>query len=349
MKKMVYVLALFVGLAATGCKSGDSGPTPAAPTGPVLLDTGSVKVSVVSSTVPASVADVWFMSELTGITVTQDGKIYQTLDGGTTWAQRYASPSVGQQMHQLLFTDAKVGYAVAGSNQCNGTGCVPPGGRIVKTTDGGATWTSVLQLSAADISSIAVNDAGELFAVANAATVRIYKSADGGATWQASTTEPFQLTKIVFDRSQGFCASASGKVIRSTNRGNTWSEVATFSYPYLNELAFAPGVGFCVEGYGKVYRTVDNGSTWSLISTSDYSALVIKALTSTSFLIFGAGQYSGGEFGTYNGSVRQTKDAGATWAEAVVPSRGPIGCASFYTPTAGYAISANQLLKVQLY
>jgi photosystem II stability/assembly factor-like uncharacterized protein len=308
-----------------------------------------VKVSVVSSTVPTGVEDVYFANALAGIVVTRDGKIYQTLDGGATWAQRYASPAAGQQMHQVVFTDPNVGYAVAGSLQCSGTGCVPPGGLILKTTDGGTTWVSVLQISAVDIVSLAVNDAGELFAVANTATARIYKSADLGASWQVVASEPFQLTRIAFDRGQGFAASASSKVIKSANRGATWSDAATFSYPYLNEIAFATGVGFCVEGYSRVYRTTDNGSTWSQTSASSYSALVVKPLTPTSCLIFGAGKYSGGDFGTYNGSLRQTKDAGATWAEAAVPRSGPIRCASFYTTTAGYAVSNNQLLQVQLY
>lgn len=346
--KIVYAVALLVGLAA-GCKSGEPSPTPTVPTGPVLLDNGSAKVSIVSATVPAGVNDVSFRNNLAGVVVTADGKIYQTLDGGGTWGMRYANPSATQPLTQVLFTDANVGYAVGGTFQCSGTGCVPAGGRIVKTTDGGATWASVFTLPAADIPSIAANDAGELFAVVNTSTARIYKSTDGGNSWSVIATEPFQLTKIAFDRGQGFCASASGKIIRSADRGSTWSEAATFSYPYLNELAAGAGIAFCAEGYGKVYRTTDNGSTWSQTSTSTYSARTIKVLTPTSSVILGAGQYSGGDFGTFNGSLRQTKNAGASWVENALASEAPIGCASFYTTTAGYAIAGRQLLSIQLY
>jgi photosystem II stability/assembly factor-like uncharacterized protein len=348
MKNIFYAFVVLVGLSA-GCKSDNQSPAPVPPNGPLLLDNGSVKVSIVAYTVPDNVQDTYFTDALTGVVVTGDGKIYQTTDGGTTWVLRYANPSSEQPLRQMLFTDANVGYAVGGSLQCSGTGCVPPGGRIVKTTDGGTTWVSVLQLSGVNISSIAVNDRSELFAVANTATARILKSTDGGSNWQTIANEPFQLTKIVFDRSQGFCASAAGKVIRSADRGSSWHEAATFSYPYLNELAFAEGIGFCVEGYGKVYRTTDNSSTWAPTSTSNYSALVVKALTPTSCLIFGAGQYSGGDFGTYNGSLRQTKDAGASWFEAALPGISPVRSASFYTTTAGYAVSGKQLLRVQLY
>jgi photosystem II stability/assembly factor-like uncharacterized protein len=348
MKRIIYACALLVGL-VTGCKSSDVGPAPTLPTGPVLLDNGSVKVTIVTAGVPANAKDVYFKNSQAGIVVTGDGKIFQTQDGGGTWVVRYANPSVEQPLNQVLFTNANVGYAVGGTYQCSGTGCVPLGGRIVKTTDGGATWASVLELSGVDIPSIAVNDAGELFAVANASTARIYKSADRGSSWQVVASEPFQLTKIAFDRSQGLCTSASGKVISSPDGGSTWREAATFNYPYLSELAFAAGIGFSVEGYGKVYRTTDNGNTWAPTSSSMYSARVIKVLTPSSSLILGAGLYSGGDFGTYNGSLRQTKDAGTNWMESAFTSDGPIGCASFYTTTAGYAVAGKQLLSVQLY
>lgn len=349
MRKSLSIFALLLGL-ATGCQSGGADPTPTPPTGPVLLDTGSVKVSAVATTVPVGVRDVYFANDRAGVVATSDGKIYQTPDGGATWAQRYAGPAAAAQpLHQVLFTAANVGYVVGGSLQCSGTGCVPAGGRILKTTDGGASWATVLQLPTADIASIAVNDVGELFAVANATDARIYKSADEGSTWAPVASAPYQLTKIAFDRAQGFCTSASGKIIKSTNRGATWSEVATFGYPYLSELAVGPGIGFCVEGYGKVYRTTDGGATWAQTGASQYSAQVVKVLTAADCLILGAGRYSGGDFGTYNGSLRQTKDAGAHWTEAEVPSAGPIGCASFYTPTVGYAVAGTQLLSVQLY
>jgi photosystem II stability/assembly factor-like uncharacterized protein len=348
MNRIIYACALLIGL-ATGCKSGDSGPAPALPAGPVLLDNGSAKVTIVASGVPANAKDVYFRNSQTGIVVTGDGKIFQTQDGGNTWAVRYANPSVEQPLNQVLFTDANVGYAVGGTYQCSGMGCVPLGGRIVKTTDGGATWASVLTLSGVDIPSIAVNDAGELFAVANTSTARIYKSADRGSSWQVVANEPFQLTKIAFDRSQGLCTSASGKVISSPDGGSTWREAATFGYPYLNELGFAAGVGFCVEGYGNVYRTTDNGNTWAPTSSSRYLARVVKVLTRSSSLILGAGLYSGGDFGTYNGSLRQTNDAGINWTESALASDGPIACASFYTTTAGYAVAGKQLLNIQLY
>jgi len=69
MKKVLYTLALLGGL-ATGCKSGDSDPGPTAPTGPGLLDNGSVKVSLVATTVPANTEDVCFTNELPGPSAT---------------------------------------------------------------------------------------------------------------------------------------------------------------------------------------------------------------------------------------------------------------------------------------
>jgi photosystem II stability/assembly factor-like uncharacterized protein len=347
MQKIRCAVALLA-LAAGGCKTTDTPPVLTPPAGTVL-DNGSVRLDVVATTVPPGVRAMQFADAMAGVVATAYGKIYQTRDGGGTWALRYTNPSAGQPWRQVLFTDASVGYAVGGSVACLGPNCAAPRGRIVKTTDGGATWTSILQTSDAEIVSIAATGAGSLFAVANTATARILCSTDAGSTWTTVATQPFQLTKIAFDRTLGFCASAAGKIVRSTDSGATWAVAATFGYPYLNELGFATGVGYCVEGYGKVYRTTDDGSSWVLTSNTSFSSLAVQALTPSSCLIFGAGQYSGGDFGTYNGSIKQTKDAGRSWAESVLPGVGPVQCAGFYAPTAGFAIADTKLLQVTVY
>ena len=351
MRKALYAGLL---LLVSGCQTEDTLPAPGKTDETTVLDNRNLSLRVVATGVPAYVQDIHFRDALAGVAATRDGKIYQTADAGATWVSRYTNPSPDQPWHQIWFTDANVGYVVGGSVSCTGASCNHPRGRIVKTTDGGRSWTSIWQPHEADVAAIAANPAGELFAVLNTASSQIMRSADAGATWTAVASLPFQVTKIAFDQQLGYCtgvgsAATGGRLVRSTNNGRTWAVAAIVGdYPYLSGLAAGAGVGYCVAGYGKVYRTTDQGRSWTPTSTTRFSALVVKPLTASSCLLWGAGEYSGGDFGVFNGSVRQTKDAGATWTESVLPSVGAVHSASFYTPTAGYAVAGSKLIQVSV-
>ena len=349
MKKVFYAgLLLLAGL--SGCQEA---PAPGPADERILLENRDLSLEVVSAAVPNFVQALHFRDALAGVAATGDGKIYQTADVGATWSLRYTNPSANQPWRQILFTSAAVGYVVGGSVGCTGPACDDPRGRIVKTTDGGATWTSILPVRDGEVTSIAANSVGELFVVINGVSGQILKSPDAGASWVPVASLPFQLTKIAFDQQTGFCsgglggAGEGGKIVRSRDDGRTWAvAVIVGDYRYLSELAVKAGVGYCVAGYSKVYRTADQGSSWRPTSTTRFSANVVQPLTSSSCLLLGAGTYSGGDFGVFNGSIRQTKDAGATWTESVLPGVSPVNSASFYAPTAGYAVAGNKLIQV---
>ncbi len=346
MKNTFYLLFLVL-LSLAGCKKESAIVVP-----PIVAklpyENDAIKIELAATSLPVWIQAVCFTNAAIGLASTYDGKIYQTSDGGKTWALRYTATSTANlPLVQILFTGANVGYVVGGSVSCNGAGCHPPGGLILKTIDGGTTWAVVYQASNVRIASLAVNSLGELLAISDDANARILKSADAGATWVAVATFPYQLDKIAFDRNQGFCAGATGKILKSKDNGTTWAEVAVnFTYPYLNELAFSTGIGFCATGYSQVYKTADDGVNWLPTSRSHFSTQVINPLTPSSCLIFGGGRYSGGDFGTFDGSCRQSVDGGNSWSEIELSDVSTVHYASFYTPRNGYAVAGSSLLKV---
>jgi photosystem II stability/assembly factor-like uncharacterized protein len=353
MKAFLIILSATF-LALTGCKKESENPNPSGIATEYPFESESIKVERVAANMPTWIEAMSFLDASVGIVSTHDGKVYRTSDGGENWSlQHTVGTATNLPLTQILFTSARVGYIVGGSISCGGTGCPSPGGLILKTSDAGLTWTAVYRISGATVASIAVNSAGDLFAVANTSSSQIIKSSDAGATWTPVVSWPYQLNKISFDRNWGYGASgnsgntgSTGKIIRSADNGATWTEAASFTYPYLNELAFGRGYGFCVTGYSIVYRTTDNGTSWTPITSSAFSAQVITPLTATNCLIFGAGTYSGGDFGTYSGSLRQSKDAGASWAEIELKNVGTIRQASFYSAQNGYALAGSTLLRV---
>lgn len=218
MKNTFYLLFL-VAIALAGCKK-DSDPVVAPVVAKLPYENDAIKIELAATSLPEWIQAVGFTDAATGLASTYDGKIYKTSDGGKTWTLRYTATSTANlPLVQILFTSANVGYVVGGSLSCNGAGCTPPGGLILKTTDGGTTWAVVYQASSVKIAALAVNSLGELLAVSNDANARILKSADAGGTWVAVATFPYQLNKIAFDRNLGFCVGDTRKILKSTDNG----------------------------------------------------------------------------------------------------------------------------------
>lgn len=131
------------------------------------FENGNIKLEVISSTLLDYISGVHFFNASTGVAVSYEAKIYKTTDNGVTWTMQYSNPIPDQPFSHIFFTDANVGYVVGGSTSCVEPSCVPSGGVIFKTIDGGDSWTRVLQMSKVKFVSIASNMTGDLFAVSN--------------------------------------------------------------------------------------------------------------------------------------------------------------------------------------
>jgi photosystem II stability/assembly factor-like uncharacterized protein len=344
MKNLIYIslIGLFL---ITSCKKDDiitNGAT-------LPFENNNIKIVLVTTSAPLSIRDIYFFNASTGFAVSNDGKIYKTTNNGITWDLKYTNPIVNQPFFQILFTDANVGYVVGGSNSCGGTGCVPPGGLILKTTDGGNNWTKILQASSfEEFVSISSSSSGDLFAISNGTKGRIYKSTNDGIDWTTIDSLNFNLHKIFFADNFGYCSGMNGKVIRSSDNGTTWTLNTTFTANYATDIKFINGNGFCIADNQVVYKTTDNGNNWTQSLYHQSSSFVLNPLTANSCLVFGASAYSGGDFGTWSGKIIQTTTAGNNWTETELKEIEPIRYTSFYSTTEGYAVAGSKLLKIKV-
>lgn len=338
MKKIIIILIAVLG--TISCKK-----DPPIPKGNSLpFENDNIRVDLINSSMPSLIRNILFLDKSKGFVVTNDGKIYMTTNKGVTWTLQYTNPTPDQPLFQILFMDANVGYVVGGSNGCGGTGCIPPGGLILKTTDGGNNWTKVFTGSQA-FASIASNNSGDLFTVT--ITNGILKSTNGGINWTTADSLAIPLDKIIFNNNYGFSVGSSGKIFRSSDNGNTWVLTTTLNSNYIADIKFINNNGFCIANYSQsVYKTTDNGSTWTQTYTSDFQSYVLTPLTNTSCLIFGSGRYTGGDFGTWNGAIRQTMNSGNNWTETELVDIQPIRYTSFYSTTEGFGVADRKLIKV---
>lgn len=148
--------------------------------------------------------------------VADDGRIYVTGDIGNTWTVSKGATAPTNDLNDIEFASASVGYAVGDSN-------------VVLQTLDGAMWNALTGPAVGvNMLSVAVNRFGHVFVGTNDA--RIFRSVDNGATWaQIADFGAGSVDKIEFDPNNGYVGYAlwnnstpRGDVRRTEDGGATW-------------------------------------------------------------------------------------------------------------------------------
>jgi photosystem II stability/assembly factor-like uncharacterized protein len=313
------------------------------------FENASIKIDLVTSSAPGNTRDIHFFNSLKAIAVTYNGTIFLTIDGGVTWNLKYDPPVSDQPLFQILFTDDNVGYVVGGSNSSHGSGI--SGGIILKTNDGGSGWSQVYKTTASEIVSISSDKSGNVYVVSNDSKGRILRSSDSGLSWKEIDSTSFFLNKIIFKDNTGFCTGMKGNIFRSNEAGTSWNVIKTLDALYVTDIKFINNTGYCMANNANVYKTVDDGETWTQMFHTECIFYGLNPLTTNNCLLFGAGGYSGGCFGTFYAGIGHTIDSGTNWTVLSFKDIPSILSFDFYSATEGYAIGGfnkGSLLKIRL-
>ncbi|HYF01364.1 MAG TPA: YCF48-related protein [Planctomycetota bacterium] len=166
---------------------------------------------------------VFFVSESTGVAVGQHGLIVRTTDGGDTWTV-IESGLNGEHNHDVDFVDAFTGW-IAGHQG------------ILRTLDGGVTWSIVSTVSGGP--EIGVDFLGSQIGYL-VKDNSVMKTEDGGTTWTPMTlpTVDGDLTALSFvDDFHGYVVTDSGEVLR-TDDGLTFTLLPSATSQSLNAVDF---------------------------------------------------------------------------------------------------------------
>ncbi len=315
------------------------------------FENNNLKMESISSAIPEGGGDLHFFNETTGVIITYYGEIFKTWDSGQTWSLQYSNPTNKLPLHQILFIDQNIGYVVGG-DYSNSMPDRPSGGVILKTMDGGESWTKVFEISGLiECSSITANNNGNLFVIGKSNPLekkdKIFKSVDGGINWDTIDCSNLRLVKIISGGNFIFCTGGfqPGKIHRSSDDGKTWSKTSTFiNSHWTTDLEFLDSIGFCLAD-NKIYKATDFGENWTQVHSGD--SYNIDLLTPTSCLIWGTGGWYGGDMGYSLSAVRQTTNGGKDWIDYNF-NKGTrqLRCSSFYSTTEGYGVMGIYLIKV---
>ena len=231
------------------------------------------------------------------------GGVWKTTDGGNSWTP-LTDNQVTTVMGSIAVTPSDPNTIYAGTGEPNGSIDSFYGQGILKSTDGGSTWSLITDNNTffrKAIGKIVVSptDPNTVFAMVGGGGANglggnfgIYKSTDGGATWSNTTTSittgigysdlamnPQNPNVLYCALSSSNSSVADNVLYETTDGGATWNPTATFPAaadpigrltiglaPSSPQTIYVSAADRNTSGVLGVYKTTDGGGSWSTIT-----------------------------------------------------------------------------------
>lgn len=239
-----------------------------------------------------------------------------------TWGTQ--SSSITDDMNGISFrSGSDEGMAVA------------DGGRILKTTDGGLTWSIQNSGTVLNLNAVLMLTLDSAYTVGDSGTVLI--TANGGSTWNSvssGTTEQFNDIYLIGNK--GFIVGNNGAIFKvdgTTITSVTSGVTADLSGVYMVDpsTAFVSGGAFLNS---TILVTFNNGAVWTQLTSGSLNGLndIWFINDSTGFAV--------GDVGT----ILKTTDHGSNWATQVTGSSTNMNAVCFITADSGYVVGGGGLV-----
>jgi len=196
------------------------------------------------------------------------------------------------------------------------------GGLIVKTSDGGQTFSKLPSGTTEDLYGIHCLNSQIVLTAGNGGT--ILRSIDGGSSWTpiASGTS-YNLRNIYFyNTTIGYITGGNGTLLKTTDGGLSWNPINPGTTDGLYGIYFTDmNTGYVSGLNGLILKTTDGGSTWtSQKSGISVGPIILESIfftDSTHGIIAGG---IGNPSFTPNPVILKTSDAGAHWTPIPCPN-----------------------------
>lgn len=216
---------------------------------------------------------------------------------GTTYTN--SNPQSGlQTFKRIKFADAQNGWVMG------------EGYNFLKTTNGGATWTSTNPTYYVDyVNDMAVLSPNKVVIVAgdiNNSGSKVITTTNGGSTYSEQVLSTYGLSAVSFpSATNGYIVGNNGVAFKTTNGGTSYTAMTTGITNNHTEVFFVTNqLGFVVSEWGEIRKTINSGTTWSVLNGSGMGT------TKQIYFTDAINGYTVNE----NGAVFRTTDGGTTFA-----------------------------------
>ncbi len=284
-----------------------------------------------------------FTDALNGTAVRANGTVATTTDGGATFTTR---APVGDNSEISPRSVALLSPGVAVVARRHSSAAV---GSIVRTTDGGITWTEVLRTTVGHFGAVTAVTPTTAYAVTDA--LDVYRSNDAGATWTKVGALP--IAANVGGEIRISCATATrcliavpptdydshantygtqSTVYRTDDGGATFTTVAR----NMNDAAFfSPTRAVAVGERGRISVSDDGGATWTpVVQPMPTWAERVRANPNDFAWVWNP-----------RGQVATTNDRGDTWHNSTIDTTNGLTGVWFADSANGFAVRSGKVLR----
>lgn len=212
-----------------------------------------------------------------------DNTVFKSWNGGATWSDSISPPGSGCILGYLAYTTLMAMDPEDPNTLYLGETDDEDGFyALLKSTDGGADWTSIWNAGnglQSGLNALAIDSVTPTTLYAGLFT-GVFKSTDGGATWNVTALKDTFVTALAIHRTKPsvLYAVASGGLFKSVDAGASW--VATgVAGVNATSVVIAPNDSDIVYAAtpGGIYKSLDGGANWTAFSDG-LTNLNIRAL-----------------------------------------------------------------------
>lgn len=260
-------------------------------------------------------------------------QMLRTINGGISWQS--SSTTFPSGIISVIFLDQLTGFATASN-------------KILKSTDAGLNWLLVNSPTGGDINDLFFLNSQTGFAAGAGSNSVIQKTTNAGSTW---TTKLFSnltgtLSSVYFINGLTGIAAGGGfdnppaAIFRTTDEGETWSQLPVTTSFHLNSISFSGNKGVVVGYGGKIGLSTDQGVSWTFPNSYLPQNLGFRPL---SFINENTGWLSTTGY-TGQVPIYRSTNGGINWENICMTSPYP-DWIQFLKSNIGYYKSGNTLYK----